>query len=539
MEKRSKKSTDNFITRRPLDDSIRNPKNTITSRPEVGQGSGAHNGFVPRGQRPTIDDTRRRVNDLGTQNASLHESLSMIDDDPQDTRRSRAKRKKIALGKNPKKTRRKKIIVITSLIILAIVVLFVGYFTWKTLSAGGKVFSGNPLEILQKQRLTQDKDGRTNILIFGTSGYTMDQNNGWDGGLLTDSVMVLSVNQDAHDAYAISLPRDLYVKHDCSGALGTSAGRLNETYYCTYTRTGSQEEGAKALMQTVGEITGLDIQYYAHANWSALKDGVNAVGGVDVKIESDDPRGIYDVATGVKYKNGEIAHMDGDAALAFSRARASEGGYGLAGSNFAREKNQQRLLAALQKKMVSAGTILNPVAVSRLLDTLGDNLRTNFQTKEIQALIDLTKEVKEIKSLPFVGRDNEPDLVKGAMINGASVVVPVAGQYQYQDIRSYISGSIKGTLNISIDVLNGSDVSGVAQAKADDLSAAGYTIGTVANAPNTITDKVQLYRINTTDQAAAATSALEKMYSVTAKSGAPQGYTPGQDTDFVLIFGDK
>ena len=54
--------------------------------------------------------------------------------------------------------------------------------------------------------------GRTNILIFGTSGYSMDED-AWDGAMLTDSIMVVSLDQDNYDAYMMSLPRDLYVKH--------------------------------------------------------------------------------------------------------------------------------------------------------------------------------------------------------------------------------------------------------------------------------------------------------------------------------------
>src|SRR5690606_20870065 len=140
----------------------------------------------------------------------------------------------------------------------------------------------------------------------------------------TDSMMVLSVNQTTYDAYMVSLPRVLYVQHTCSSYLNTSAGRLNETYVCGYMDGGEKTElGAKALMKTAGEITGLNIQYYVHANWTAFEKAINAVGGVDVKIESDDTPGIYDACTCLRYANGEVAHMDCKTALAFASARGS------------------------------------------------------------------------------------------------------------------------------------------------------------------------------------------------------------------------
>lgn len=77
-------------------------------------------------------------------------------------------------------------------------------------------------------------------------------------------------------------------------------------------------------------MTGLDVQYYAHINYTVVREAVDAVGGVDVKIESSDPRGILDrnfdwkcncECYYVNYKNGEVAHMDGEHALAFMRTQ--------------------------------------------------------------------------------------------------------------------------------------------------------------------------------------------------------------------------
>ena len=131
-------------------------------------------------------------------------------------------------------------------------------------------------------------------------------------------------------------------------------------FYCAYAPNQDEKAGAANLMAKAGEILGLDIQYYIHADWTALVQAVDAVGGVDVTIESTDPRGIYDSSTGIKYANGEVAHLNGEKALALARARNHNyGDYGLAGGNYDREKNQQKILAALQQKAMSAGTLLN------------------------------------------------------------------------------------------------------------------------------------------------------------------------------------
>jgi LCP family protein required for cell wall assembly len=364
----------------------------------------------------------------------------------------------------------------------------------------------------------------------------------WDGAFLTDSIMIVSIDQDNHDAYMISLPRDLYVEHTCKKLLGTSAGKLNETYYCAFIDNNRDgEKGAAALRETTGKILGLDVQYYIHADWTALVQAVNAVGGVDVMIESSDPRGIYDVGTGIKFPNGKV-HLDGEEALALARARGAWGGYGLPNSNFDREIYQQKILTALQQKALSVGTLANPAAVNSLLDALGDNLRTNFKTSEVQTLMDLAKNVKSsaMISLPLVDReDGGSNLVTTGMVGSISIVRPVKGLYDYSDIINYVMRNISTDPvtreAAKIDILNGSDQSGLAQKKADELEEAGYSINDVTNAPNVISDKVKIYQLN--DKKTATAAALEKRFNVKVISGKLEGHT--SEADFVIVFGSN
>jgi len=52
----------------------------------------------------------------------------------------------------------------------------------------------------------------------------------------------------------------------------------------------------------------------------------------------------------VKYAQGETVLLDGERALALSRARNAQGGYGLEGGNFDREKNQQNDIESAPRK---------------------------------------------------------------------------------------------------------------------------------------------------------------------------------------------
>ena len=480
--------------------------------------------------------------------SDIEDSLNQIDDippietaeAPRRSRRARRQAEKAAL-KTKKKGGKKRIVKWIVIILIVAILGVLGYFAVKVYIAGGNVFSGNPLDMLvAKTRLEEDSDGRTNVLIFGTSGYSMDES-AWDGAMLTDSIMVVSVDQDNHDAYMVSLPRDLYVRNECP-VLGKTQGKLNEVFYCAYAENKDEKAGAEALMEKTGEILGLDIHYYAHADWTALVQAVDAVGGVDVKIESDDPRGIYDSSTGLKFANGEVAHLSGEKALALARARNHNyGDYGLASGNYAREQNQQKILIALQQKALSVGTLLNPVAVNGLIDSIGNNLITSFESGQVQTLIDLVSNIGDgdMKSLPLVGRENgEPDLV-GSYSPGGSYAgeAPLAGVFDYSDIQSYIRQNLSSDPVIRegavIDVLNGSEVAGLAGDEADELESDDFTIGEISNAPSTFSGKVQIYQLN--NEMTGTAEALKKRYGGEVITGELSGYYT--EADFIVVIG--
>lgn len=480
--------------------------------------------------------------------SDIEDSLNQIDDippietaeAPRRSRRARRQAEKTAL-RTKKKGGKKRIIKWIVILLIVAILGIVGYFAVKVYIAGGNVFSGNPLEMLvAKTRLKEDSNGRTNVLIFGTSGYSMDES-AWDGAMLTDSIMVVSVDQDNHDAYMVSLPRDLYVRNKCP-VLGKTQGKLNEVFYCSYAENKDEKAGAEALMKKTGEILGLDIHYYAHADWTALVQAVDAVGGVDVKIESDDPRGIYDSSTGLKFANGEVAHLSGEKALALARARNHNyGDYGLASGNYAREQNQQKILIALQQKALSVGTLLNPVAVNGLIDSIGNNLITSFESGHVQTLIDLVSNIGDgdMKSLPLVGRENgEPDLVGSYSPSGSYAgEAPLAGVFDYSDIQSYIRQNLSSDPVIRegavIDVLNGSEVAGLAGDEADRLESDGFTIGEIGNAPSTFNGEVQIYQLN--NEMTGTAEALKKKYGSEITAGELSGYYT--EADFIVVIG--
>lgn len=466
------------------------------------------------------------------------------------TKRSRRQRRKDEKrGKSEKKPKSKarRITFWVSMVLLVLLLAVGGYLIYKTVIAGGNIFKGNLFDIVRTQPLKEDQHGRSNFLIFGTAE---DSEGGMHGGAnLTDSIMILSVHQKNKDAYMLSLPRDLWVAYQEICSVGNQ-GKLNAVYFCA-SDDGQQEElGAAALQRKAGEITGLDIQYYAHLNFTAVVDAVDAVGGVNVTIESSDPRGILDrnfdwrcnyQCYYVNYQNGENAHLDGEHALALARARNAAGGYGLAGGNFDREKNQQLIIKALREKALSAGTLTNIGKVTGLIDALGNNLRTNIETKEVRTLMDLasTIESDKIMSLSLVEEENM--MVTTGMYLGQSVVRPVAGLLEYSEIHSYVRTQMSSQPHVKespvVMVLNGSGIAGAAQKVADQLEVEGFSVLSVGNAPEGSYARREVYTRLGDGEKPASTSRLQQIYSgVTFKTSPPPVSVMG-DVDFVIIVG--
>jgi len=495
----------------------------------------------------------RADKELGS--SDIDESLRDIDEisaSEKPTRKERRlqKRQKRLMRKNrqqrPKSLVRR--IVKWFFILLLVVALAAGgYLAYRVFIAGNNVFEGNIFDIVQSQPLKEDENGRSNFLIFGTAE---DSEGGThEGGNLTDSIMVASVNQTTKDAYLISIPRDLWVDYNRTDCLVGYRGKINAVYFCGSNDGQDEQAGAEALRAKAGEILGLDVQYYVHLNFTAVIEAVDAVGGVEVTIETDDPRGILDrnfdwkcnyTCYYVNYEQGEVVQLDGEHALALARARNAAGGYGLAGGNFAREQNQQKVLRALVEKASSAGTLSNLGAVTGLIDALGNNLRTNIETKEIRTLMGLGMDIapESILSLSLVNED-EP-LVTTGNISGQSIVQPLAGLYVYTDIQRYVDRNLNASPVVREDpqlsVYNGGRAAGMAQTEADRLADEGFTVLSVDNAPEGTYAPVEIYAL--TEEKPASAAALERLYGVEVRTTPPPASVVGA-TDFLIILGPQ
>lgn len=457
------------------------------------------------------------------------------------------KKRRIHKGR-PEQSRRKKIIKRVLLVVALVVLVFGIFMGWRFLRATSKVFEGNVFGFFDSTKLRGEDEGRVNILLAGTSED--DENHG--GADLTDSIMVASIDTKNKTAFTFSIPRDLWVRYGERCAAGYE-GKINVAYQCgedvQFKEDGYFEGGMGLLQKIVSTNFGMPIHYYGKISYTAFKDAVDAVDGIDITIQTDDPRGImdrnFDWTCGnkcyrVKYPNGPV-HLKGEAALFLARARGASGNNYGTGNDFGRTERQRDMLMALKKKALSAGVITNPAKLVDLMDAAGDNVKTNFKSSEVRRLYELAKEIQDDKITSIDLVDPENPLVTTGNQNGQSIVQPVAGISDFSEIKQFFKKLTSNSAVVreaaTVVVLNGSGEVGLAQKRADELEAKDITVAEVGNAEargNSVVIDL------TKGQKEATRKLLEQQMNVTATqntSSYPEA--ANYKADFIVIIGKQ
>lgn len=339
-----------------------------------------------------------------------------------------------------KGTNKKRVLVSIMIGFLVLVFTLATFVFYKLYVTGNSIFSGKILDaVIKNQPLQTDKNGRANFLIIGTS----EDDVGHSGAMLTDSIMVVSVDPATYKGNTISIPRDLWVQYEPGCILGNQ-GKINAVYFCAKNAGKSDDEAIKAMTRSVSTVTGLDIPYYAKINYAVIRDSVTALGKIKVNITSGDPRGIYDTNTNIKLPNGPST-IDGETALKLARARNSGAGYGLSRSNFDRELNQQLIAKAIFEKAHSSGVITNPVTLTQLIDSLSKNIVTNIPTNQLKSLKTVANntQINNITTIDLAPKQ-EPLLITGSK-NGQSIVTTTMSLFDYSLIQQAIATAIAST----------------------------------------------------------------------------------------------
>lgn len=354
-------------------------------------------------------------------------------------------------------------------------VFAVSYNNLNKVLKGGAKSSVALISNVDPSLLSAEGSGRVNVLLMGRGGGSHD------GPDLTDTMMIASIDPVDKNITLISIPRDLWVEVPGHGSMKINA--VWETGEFTAegkVAPGSTDpsviaSGYNLVDSTINDVTGIKIDYNVLVNFQAFQQAVDLIGGVTVNV----PSTLYDPTMAwmnhgnpVLAKAG-IQNFDGLQALVYVRSRETT-------TDFARGQRQRAVLVAIKQKVESIGIVSDSLKLTGLLNSFGNNVATDLGLSDAMKMYDTIKNISadNIKSVGLT--DAGSSFIKTGAMNGQSIDLPIAGLYNYSQIRAYVKSILPDPYitkeNARILVLNGTNNPDILNSTVSELKSFGYNI---------------------------------------------------------------
>lgn len=199
-----------------------------------------------------------------------------------------------------------------------------------------------------------------------------------------DTMLLVTINPKQKKTTMVSIPRDSYTEIIGYGTFD----KLNHAY-----AFGKEQFS----INSVQNMLNVPIDYYVTVDMNGLIGLVDAVGGLQIT-----PNLTFTYEEEY-FEEGVIRHVDGEAALRYSRMR-----YDDPEGDIGRQKRQQYIIQKLVEKLLSLNSITK---YEEILQTLENSVKTNFTVEKLFQVAQTHKEaLQHFDSHTISGN--------GAMING-------------------------------------------------------------------------------------------------------------------------
>ncbi len=337
----------------------------------------------------------------------------------------------------------------------------------------------NPLQLIGGPT-PQPWDGasRVTVLIMGLDYRDWAAG---EGAPRTDTMILFTIDPLERTAGMLSIPRDMWVNIP-----GFEYGRINTAYSLgeAYQIPGG---GPGLAMETVEELLGVPIDYYAQIDFSAFIRFIDEIDGVKIDIKEKiavDPLGDNNNKT---LKPG-VQTLPGDLALAYARARKTEGG------DFDRAERQQQVVMGIRDRVLSVNML--PTLISKapiLYQELSAGVNTNLNLEQAIQLAWLASQIPDENiTRGVIGPPEQVLLVKSP--DGDDVLKPIADKIRaLRDEIFFSSENIYSpTANMPLDelvaaeaakisVLNGTSTPGIAALTSEYLQSQNISVTETGN----------------------------------------------------------
>lgn len=343
------------------------------------------------------------------------------------------------------------------------------------------------------------EDGAIDILLVGLDSRTDAHGNplseeelatlraGDDESTNTDTIILIRIPNNGKSATAISIPRDSYVQTP-GGIKMKINGVYGSAYFEKKTELVEQkgidpaqaepeatEAGREALIKTVANLTGVTVDHYAEIGLLGFALITDALGGVNVCLKD----AVYEPLSGADFPAG-WQKLNGPQALSFVRQR-----HDLPRGDLDRVTRQQAVMASLAHEVISSKTLSSPSTLNRLEDAVQRSvvLSEGWDIMEFaEQLQKLAAGSVAFATIPILEEAGWSDdgMQSVVRIDPAQVKEWVAGLLQEQD-EGKTEQLAYAPSKTTVDVVNDSDVNGLAAAVSQVLTNKGFATGNTGN----------------------------------------------------------
>jgi LCP family protein required for cell wall assembly len=341
-------------------------------------------------------------------------------------------------------------------------------------------------------------DGAIDILLVGLDSRTDAHGNplsaeeletlraGDEEATNTDTIILIRIPNNGKSATAISIPRDSYVAAPGLGKTKINGvyGQTREAKRATLVKAGASaaeaeargtEAGRDALIKTVADLTGVTVDHYAEIGLLGFALITDALGGVEVCLKQP----VFEPLSGADFPAGR-QKLDGPQALSFVRQR-----HDLPRGDLDRVVRQQVVMASLAHRITSGHTLSSPTTLDRLEAAVQRSvvISSGWDVMDfVQQLQKLAGGKVAFATIPVLDGAGWSD-------DGMQSVVRVDAHQVADWVASLLEDQAQGKTEelaytpakTTVNVVNDTDINGLASAVSDVLNSKGFTAGTVGN----------------------------------------------------------
>lgn len=412
---------------------------------------------------------------------------------------------------------------IIMIILLILILIFAGLFTYRVARNGWGLQGFIAAAMGHDEQTLKDLDKIT-FLLVGISGYEEDYK-------LADTIMVCSYDPKTQNATLLSIPRDTYVGKNKLKA--SASYKINAVY-----QNGKNING---MVESIEGITGLEIDNYLVVDTAALRELVDAIGGVEFEVPIDME---YDDVTQnlhIDLKAG-YQKLTGQQAEWLVRFRHNNDGtsypeeYG--DNDIGRMRTQREFITATLKQTLQPSNIMH---LTKIGEALFKNINTNMTFNTIKDYIpyavNFNAENLRTGTLP-----GTPEKCNGVwiytvnkketktLINDLFTTPEETDQAEQTNTMSENTVSTsKEKSELKIEVLNGSGTTSKLSKVTKLLKEKGYNVTKTGN--TTTTSKTTI--VNKTNQSETTTKQIKTALGV----GTTSTKTDNSSVDYTITIG--